>query len=539
MIKRLKEELSIIRAKSPGTVCAIDIGEYLVKLALAKENNGQLQLTEFYSSEVAQPANEEHLVSALEKTLQNLPEKPQEIYLAINSDDITIKNLSLPQMPPAELKNAISWEAKTNQGIEIESSYWDFFVSGEKEEDGARKLDIILASAPKDKINHWVNILKKLDIITVGITAPAFCLEKLISLDNELTHESVAIVDIGYHHTNIVLSQQGKLKFIRQMSTAGDSITKAMTGALVSDMGRVELTMKDAEDVKRLYGLPDVNETGLIAGKIPAIQLSAMIKLVLERLTSDIKRSFDYYNEELKGEEVDKLLLSGGGSKLKNLTGFIREHLGTETEILKLPDNILAKNKEFDPAYAVVTGLVFDQAKSINLAPPGIKNTRTRIVEKLITRISIFTFSMVLAVSYLLLGAEARSLNMRIEANEKTMVVASEMVKLKETLNQCKSVVNYLHQGEKLIPEALKALSHYLPYPVVFENITYQPDGKLNITGQIIGDDKATHQGVMADYLGKLNSSGIFKNARLVSSRRESSGEKPVSSFELSAEIAY
>ena len=53
---------------------------------------------------------------------------------------------------------------------------------------------------------------------------------------------------------------------------------------------------------------------------------------VLERLVSEIGRSLDYYRSQFNVERVDRVLLTGGGAKLKNIAPFLSNELHLPVE---------------------------------------------------------------------------------------------------------------------------------------------------------------------------------------------------------------
>jgi type IV pilus assembly protein PilM len=50
---------------------------------------------------------------------------------------------------------------------------------------------------------------------------------------------------------------------------------------------------------------------------------------VLDQLTAEVRRSIDYFRS--KGGDVESILLAGGGSKLKGLSGFLEGAVGVRT----------------------------------------------------------------------------------------------------------------------------------------------------------------------------------------------------------------
>jgi Tfp pilus assembly PilM family ATPase len=92
---------------------------------------------------------------------------------------------------------------------------------------------------------------------------------------------------------------------------------------LVSDKGKIKLSLEEAERIKREVGIPPEGESKMIDDKILTTQLLSMIRSPLEQLVNEIDRCFDYYREESGGGKIDSLMLFGGGALLKGLQQFL------------------------------------------------------------------------------------------------------------------------------------------------------------------------------------------------------------------------
>ena len=101
--------------------------------------------------------------------------------------------------------------------------------------------------------------------------------------------------------------------------------------------------------------MPDVN----------AAALHQAIAAVDEEVATEIGRSFDYFRTTSPEEDIARIVLCGGCSKIKSLPVKISEHLGIETSVAnpfkKLDTTALKKSHEeierVAPEAAVVVGL--------------------------------------------------------------------------------------------------------------------------------------------------------------------------------------
>jgi type IV pilus assembly protein PilM len=87
----------------------------------------------------------------------------------------------------------------------------------------------------------------------------------------------------------------------------------------------------------------------------------------LNKLLNDVRRSFDYYESTVKKKPVQKILLSGGSSKIKNIDRFLSERLGIPVEINYPFKNISINSKNFDFDYLRANAVHFNVALGLAL----------------------------------------------------------------------------------------------------------------------------------------------------------------------------
>ena len=86
----------------------------------------------------------------------------------------------------------------------------------------------------------------------------------------------------------------------------------------------------------------------------------------------EIQKTFDFYRATTEDNEtqVQKILISGGGSKLVGLAQELSERLELPVEILNPFRNIKVDDKKFDPEY--LSEIVPEMAVAVGLAVRGV-----------------------------------------------------------------------------------------------------------------------------------------------------------------------
>ena len=100
--------------------------------------------------------------------------------------------------------------------------------------------------------------------------------------------QAICLVDIGEFYTELIIVRKKTLVFSRKIPITGKDFTKAMTKVLVSDRGKTELSLEQAEKIKCEVGIPPEGESKIIDNVISTTQILSMLRPSLEQLASEI-----------------------------------------------------------------------------------------------------------------------------------------------------------------------------------------------------------------------------------------------------------
>ena len=125
------------------------------------------------------------------------------------------------------------------------------------------------------------------------------------------------ILDIGSEITNLIITINQELRFIRVFNFGGDLITKKL--AKINEISFAEAEEKKNNDL-------DKEE----------------LKIILEELRSQIYHSIDYYQSKYK-TEINRMFLTGSSAQLKGLKDYLEKQIGIDTTIVADPFFSVAK----------------------------------------------------------------------------------------------------------------------------------------------------------------------------------------------------
>jgi Tfp pilus assembly protein PilN len=308
-----------------------------------------------------------------------------------------------------------------------------------------------------------------------------------------------------------------------------------MTSTLMSAQGKIELTLEEAEKIKKEIGIPAVEDDKTIDGKILPSQVLSLVRPCVEQLASEIERSFDFFREESHGGKVDKVILFGGGANLKGLTKSLYDALEIEAVIgdsLEDIKTLTANDKSGDQAgsqFDLAIGAVLNRSDKINLLPVEVKEKTRRFVEKVSFKAVVAGIAMTLLLTYIGLNIQVASQNKELNA------LKLEQRTLAPQLEALRSVIisGRIFKNHPYWEDVLREISNTVQPKMFLTDLSMKND-RINIKGIIMQGDQGG-QAVLSNFMITLEE-GMFRDVNLVMTKRGPEGE-PDLNFEIEADI--
>jgi Tfp pilus assembly PilM family ATPase len=258
------------------SVIGIDIGSTSVNVVQVASHYGKLTLIKasLEPISVVQERDRENLtIAALKKVLSRFHTKKADIVCVLSSRQTMVESILMPLMPKEELFHAVNLVVTNSKRFNVEKPIFDFQVAGRTNQDGAEKLNVTTAVIDRMSVD---NLLAKFtlrqakplagansDLQTEGpvglevtaIIPLAIAVENIIRKSKLRTDEIVAIVEMGSLATELNIYRDSHLELSRQISVTSATLTHSLTRSFFTDKGRVELTVAEAEEIKKKYGI--------------------------------------------------------------------------------------------------------------------------------------------------------------------------------------------------------------------------------------------------------------------------------------------
>ena len=318
------------------------------------------------------------------------------------------KIFKAPPVKGKELNDLITWTAKKNLPFSSENINVDYLTLDS--EKGELKKSIIIGVGNGEPINHLTSIFqkRKFDLQSVT-TIPFLDWETFRHCYPDRQRGCIAIINIGREQTTITVIKAGRLEFNREMIVGVSDYRKALIQRVMVGNEAVNIDEQMANDYLMRYGIPtetdrDIPETGISLYKI-----SIFLRPIIERMTSEINRSLEYFKKQVADVECQELYFTGPGAAIPNLVEVFKTQLGRTTEYLnplRQGDFEMVGELDLDyqsiPIFSTNFALALNDSTGINLLPEERKqHFKYRVLNKLSMFVAMILLPLFVILGYL------------------------------------------------------------------------------------------------------------------------------------------
>jgi type IV pilus assembly protein PilM len=322
----------------------LDIGSHSIKVCELKRTNATYSVVNLGSIVLPEGAVEdgalhdpETVSKAITDLMKNLKIKHKKVAISISGYSVIVKKIHLAVMEEKQLEEYITAEAEQYIPFDIDDVYLDF-QDLKTNAEGSNSTDVILVAAKKEIIDEYLTMLKDLGLQPVVVDVDGFALENIYESNYPL-NENVAIIDIGATKMNINIITNGISVIAKDLIIGSRQLTEQIASTF-------DISMEEAESLK--IGQVSAEEK---QDRIAKIFTSTCIQWVFE-----IKKTIDLYHSNKANKPLDKLILSGGGSKVTGLAEFLRRETNIPAEIFNPFAKMFFNFKQIDTEYINAIG---------------------------------------------------------------------------------------------------------------------------------------------------------------------------------------
>lgn len=260
----------------------------------------------------------------------------KDIIYTIESQSIITREVKLPSVNEKDIKQMMEFQVEEYFPVNLEEYIMQSKVVDEVDTDTKKESTLSVSIVPKIMCEEYLKLTRSLMLKPVALDMNDNSIYKLLSESmklgdeiEDLYNKTIAILDIGYDHTNVIIMEKGIFKFSRLVEGAGRVIDQRVADAL-------EITEAEAEKMKlEMWSVLSDNDTE------PEFEhMKQIIQNSLSELSGEIERIFRYNTGRTTGNQIHQIYIYGDTSKMIDIDKFLERTLNIPTIKLEQLNNI-------------------------------------------------------------------------------------------------------------------------------------------------------------------------------------------------------
>ncbi len=348
------------RGSRSGTYLGVDIGSATIKVVELGVRAGQpsgpgawvlravgATPTPDGTVQEGRIADPQGVGRALRDLLARTGIRARQAVASVNGHVAIVREIRLPGLPPAELKQAARYEVERYLPYPIAEVTYDTFITGEVKDNGTSRLDVLVVAARTDVLNQHVEALRVAGLEPLVLDVEPFALARAMAdVGSGAPEQAVIYIHIGAETTAIVIVSGGVPRVMRNVAFGGSTITQLLAERLGVEPDKAEgLKIEMSAPGSRGSGGPD------------ATALQEVVMAGLVDLTTEVRRSLDYYGGRFRGAVPERAIVTGGSALLPGLTQYLSTDLDVPVEVGDPLVGLGGTTEPAGPAMAIAAGL--------------------------------------------------------------------------------------------------------------------------------------------------------------------------------------
>ncbi len=306
-------------------VVGLDIGSSAVKAVELRPAGKGYRVAAFGSEPVPADAIVDGAIidgvavaESIRRVFDNKAFTSADVCASLSGSAVIVKKIALPVMTESELGESIYWEAEQYIPFDVQDVNLDYqILDPGTGPDSRGSMEVLLVAAKKEKIGDYTSVIAQAGRNPVIVDVDAFALQNAFEA-NYLgidPRQVVVLLNAGASAINVNILQNAQSVFTRDISMGGNAYTEAVQKEL-------DLPFEAAEQLKK--GIPVDGATFEEARPV--------LHAVTENVLLEIQKTFDFFKGTASSEHIDRIMLSGGASRVDGFRATLHQRFGAPVE---------------------------------------------------------------------------------------------------------------------------------------------------------------------------------------------------------------
>lgn len=351
----------------------LDIGASAVRLCEMSKTKTGYQLVRYMQREfdsdpsLGEEQRRDLRVKATAEVLKQSKSRLAKTVFGVPGQSVFTRTRTIPPVPEFKVNQIVKYEIQQQIPFGLDQIAMDYQILDRSAQGG---YEVLMAAIKVEVVEKHLDVLKAVKRTPALVDVCPLAAYNWVKHAGGLAaeNECVALINIGAATTDIVIERAGQFRFTRPLNVGGNDITRA----LAEEFG---LEFAAAEKLKRERAFAPTGDAAR-DGKGGEV-----IGRVLQRLCGEVMRSFAYFRSLPGGGQVNRIVVTGGGARLKNIVPFLKNQLGMDVRVPDLLKGVTVgpgaeEIKKAPEQACAALGMALRCAEraplEINLIPPRI-----------------------------------------------------------------------------------------------------------------------------------------------------------------------
>ncbi|HNT34112.1 MAG TPA: pilus assembly protein PilM [bacterium] len=427
-------------------------GRFIRVASLARDAKGNLRLNGCFKKEILLPEDSHDVDALSERVADGLRSLVAEHKLSVGKvisslarEVVATRNIRLPSQQTVEIEEMLNYDVERHVPIPASELNLAFDILGYPDELHSQ---VLLFAAPEKEVSQHLKTMEMAGLDPAEIYVDVLGTARSFSEESR-NKPLFCVLHLGVHMVNFLVLKEGKLYFARSIP-AGQDRLKSFIADETEDLDEKILDFQESDE--RIRRVQDE---------------------WLHLLVQELHRCVHAFENEVYGEKLDHLWISGAMAPCSGLAERLQESLDMPVEIgIPLRGHVLSFNALQDrpeiTEYSTSIGLAYcgldEMPDRLNLLPEEVRQSRRSLEARKLTRnlvslgaVAVLLFAIAFGIKWQERYSEVRHLR-KLEALltpriEQLKEVERELGLIDERMDRQNSALKVIRNLYEILPE--------------------------------------------------------------------------------------